>query len=75
MAGLTSKQTECLSTIDALTVDGAVSYTHLDVYKRQLHLRFRADLRVHLVEERPVSYTHLDVYKRQDLIPTELRAR
>ena len=31
----------------------AVSYTHLDVYKRQVLV--------------PVYYTHLDVYKRQPL--------
>ena len=54
-------------------VEGPVSYTHLDVYKRQTHYcenllevsglfalgeRYRA-------LEAPVSYTHLDVYKRQ----------
>ena len=54
-----------------------VSYTHLDVYKRQAYVRFKPD-----TEERStylyraytkwcednlesVSYTHLDVYKRQ----------
>ena len=54
-----------------------VSYTHLDVYKRQLILRAIVgisdadtgidpcfvDIKSTTVE--PVSYTHLDVYKRQ----------
>ena len=52
-----------------------VSYTHLDVYKRQV--QYRADDVVRLFTESfhkrygvecsaaPVSYTHLDVYKRQ----------
>ena len=49
----------------------AVSYTHLDVYKRQLLWRSQ---RLHQKGRRdrfgnhaaaPVSYTHLDVYKRQ----------
>ena len=58
---------------------GAVSYTHLDVYKRQvLNRSLLAELALksgekigHLLHlERlqqitPVSYTHLDVYKRQ----------
>ncbi|OUF48459.1 cytochrome c-type biogenesis protein NrfE [Pluralibacter gergoviae] len=39
---------------------GPVSYTHLDVYKRQAAVLRRAGRRAH-----PVSYTHLDVYKRQ----------
>ena len=59
----------------ALAWDGAVSYTHLDVYKRQVcRLLCRAihefcqvacnqDAFVQGVC--PVSYTHLDVYKRQ----------
>ena len=43
-----------------------VSYTHLDVYKRQaieknLHTDTQTDTQTHT----PVSYTHLDVYKRQ----------
>ena len=51
-----------------------VSYTHLDVYKRQAHtvdhVHQKADLHgdlgvAHAAE--PVSYTHLDVYKRQAL--------
>ena len=59
----------------------AVSYTHLDVYKRQvlLHLRQRrkgrhgqlCSLQRHPRRGSahcvlPVSYTHLDVYKRQE---------
>ena len=53
----------------------AVSYTHLDVYKRQdldeLKRRcaevkdFYDDLNVKLVRPAAVSYPHLDVYKRQ----------
>ena len=39
-----------------------VSYTHLDVYKRQVYVVFIA---VGYVVA--VSYTHLDVYKRQML--------
>ena len=53
---------------------GPVSYTHLDVYKRQVHCVWT--LKNHgceaiLVNNNPetvstaVSYTHLDVYKRQ----------
>ena len=57
--------------------DMPVSYTHLDVYKRQQHNRFRivGAFPGDLVEKGgrvgrgvgpdPVSYTHLDVYKRQ----------
>ena len=41
----------------------AVSYTHLDVYKRQLWFLLVGGL---LLVMGPVSYTHLDVYKRQD---------
>ena len=50
------------------TVDHPVSYTHLDVYKRQV---LAADERALAVIDafalglEPVSYTHLDVYKRQ----------
>ena len=40
-----------------------VSYTHLDVYKRQGHFRFVKFFVSRIVN--PVSYTHLDVYKRQ----------
>ena len=49
----------------------AVSYTHLDVYKRQQLYRFTptwtpARLQMNLFSLLlPVSYTHLDVYKRQ----------
>ena len=49
-----------------------VSYTHLDVYKRQVHeaaSTFYAGEKVRVPEIRvshiAVSYTHLDVYKRQ----------
>ena len=54
-----------------------VSYTHLDVYKRQRHPRLLrrgsrkpaqrggAHGRVQRQALHPVSYTHLDVYKRQ----------
>ena len=53
-----------------------VSYTHLDVYKRQ-HIPTLQDFRAELLQQdepeakelalaiEPVSYTHLDVYKRQ----------
>ena len=62
--------------------DTPVSYTHLDVYKRQSHvtglgefqrsyLDFVRSLRPHGEEFarfiKPVSYTHLDVYKRQGM--------
>ena len=55
----------------------AVSYTHLDVYKRQQGRHGGIDIavldeRAHIAEEEgqqqgadTVSYTHLDVYKRQ----------
>ena len=55
-----------------------VSYTHLDVYKRQHNCLCRDDLHFavdpfgHLMKlmaayrAEPVSYTHLDVYKRQE---------
>ena len=60
--------------------EGAVSYTHLDVYKRQadnletLHSTFGISLpsmeaepaMKNMNEPQPVSYTHLDVYKRQN---------
>ncbi len=62
-----------------LATHAAVSYTHLDVYKRQRSDRALClpDMRLllrHVYRERnelsdrsagPVSYTHLDVYKRQ----------
>ena len=50
-----------------------VSYTHLDVYKRQTLTRAEFDkITDDLVQATvepidPVSYTHLDVYKRQYL--------
>ena len=62
--------------------DNPVSYTHLDVYKRQItlceHTIFRAgNMELHpvpafhlkrdIIGRAPVSYTHLDVYKRQDV--------
>ena len=40
----------------------SVSYTHLDVYKRQ---RYRTRHEVGGDATATVSYTHLDVYKRQ----------
>ena len=53
----------------------SVSYTHLDVYKRQASYAIEGDaeevkslykLMKRLQEQKePVSYTHLDVYKRQ----------
>ena len=45
-----------------------VSYTHLDVYKRQLlvsSLAFLAASLARCARMDSVSYTHLDVYKRQ----------
>ena len=61
----------------------AVSYTHLDVYKRQVQERMTLQIKeciqetlnplgvMVVVEAKhmcmPVSYTHLDVYKRQVL--------
>ena len=59
----------------------SVSYTHLDVYKRQEQKLHPEDLREadvdlssvlkfngHIETIQPVSYTHLYVYKRQHLI-------
>ena len=43
---------------------GSVSYTHLDVYKRQAILLFLLLGWIFSIIY-PVSYTHLDVYKRQ----------
>ena len=44
----------------------SVSYTHLDVYKRQRHSILDSPfLRFHQLYIGTVSYTHLDVYKRQ----------
>ena len=46
-----------------------VSYTHLDVYKRQIYTRIPANRKKSFfkdIKDRyAVSYTHLDVYKRQ----------
>ena len=58
----------------ALLFEGAeaVSYTHLDVYKRQVWIRF-SSMRSNClglsagISTVAVSYTHLDVYKRQAL--------
>ena len=52
---------------------GPVSYTHLDVYKRQASQRPLIGIRFNFPGENQsmaqrrssVSYTHLDVYKRQ----------
>ena len=56
-----------------------VSYTHLDVYKRQLLVRPDPQVIWDTPKKEkgwrkmhgnyPVSYTHLDVYKRQAFIP------
>ena len=57
-----------------------VSYTHLDVYKRQV-LHYYKEVNQGISEEIQstytgrevffaVSYTHLDVYKRQDMDDT-----
>ena len=51
----------------------AVSYTHLDVYKRQVSdLEQLRQLLLHFdgCPLKAVSYTHLDVYKRQTVILT-----
>ena len=71
------------SHIIPFTVFPAVSYTHLDVYKRQalLSVRFSFCMTnapsaapsnpfVPEIISKPVSYTHLDVYKRQGIYPT-----
>ena len=52
-----------------------VSYTHLDVYKRQVYRLHLSNGKTYDIEnysmwcgsasKEPVSYTHLDVYKRQ----------
>ena len=45
-----------------------VSYTHLDVYKRQLMVLCAAKASMMaFINSVAVSYTHLDVYKRQVL--------
>ena len=55
----------------------AVSYTHLDVYKRQA-LNYPtevADVLQTAMNDsyEPVSYTHLDVYKRQSMMPMVIK--
>ena len=66
---------------DSLT---PVSYTHLDVYKRQIysHVNYSVTKIMNFIEKNilyyltraiasgPVSYTHLDVYKRQGIFST-----
>ena len=60
---------------------GPVSYTHLDVYKRQSLFLFISNLvlaRLLSPDDfgciaMPVSYTHLDVYKRQFITIRPLR--
>ena len=42
-----------------------VSYTHLDVYKRQVPIQSRNTDEFSKLHTETVSYTHLDVYKRQ----------
>ena len=54
-----------------------VSYTHLDVYKRQIYVKceylnpggsMKDRIALNIIrdaEQKAVSYTHLDVYKRQ----------
>ena len=50
----------------------SVSYTHLDVYKRQL-LNNAGEIRgSRIFGPVAVSYTHLDVYKRQDKLSNGL---
>ena len=53
-----------------LLYTGSVSYTHLDVYKRQtfINLRLLGNRKIKMsiiTNHIAVSYTHLDVYKRQ----------
>ena len=67
------------SLLDILNNVAAVSYTHLDVYKRQIvhrisnvdfvrnHYFFHQEATAQAVSIIPVSYTHLDVYKRQEV--------
>ena len=65
-------------TMGRMHSDAPVSYTHLDVYKRQIQYnvlylfqRICRNITVEYGSSRlddshiPVSYTHLDVYKRQ----------
>ena len=53
---------------------GAVSYTHLDVYKRQLVKTAPVLDSWGVGSPRSVSYTHLDVYKRQSRTASPGRA-
>ena len=70
--GITHRHPEILSGVPA------VSYTHLDVYKRQLlaDREFVGEKWFNYLKNEgidfiiPVSYTHLDVYKRQVLVKT-----
>ena len=74
------KELSKLAVVDCLHNDvgrNAVSYTHLDVYKRQIMGKTTIEENLmkngfHLstvvgTSMMPVSYTHLDVYKRQVL--------
>ena len=69
----------CQAVPDEVECHSPVSYTHLDVYKRQnLHRSQRSQqAEQHFIQEQEkgaeaagrmvsVSYTHLDVYKRQE---------
>ena len=68
----------CLDPAVELALFGAyaflpVSYTHLDVYKRQEYANLKDYIQAVIVPDmqkklRPVSYTHLDVYKRQSIL-------
>ena len=72
-----SNSSRFIADLTASQSDTSVSYTHLDVYKRQAEAvqkeAVRSFLRAggadgHGAAElylQPVSYTHLDVYKRQ----------
>ena len=68
MPAITPELIARLEKIDAVVdacirADDAVSYTHLDVYKRQtLH---GVEIMTACLKSGAVSYTHLDVYKRQ----------
>ena len=55
------------STVVKAETISAVSYTHLDVYKRQI-VEFSRSIVFGEDRLRAVSYTHLDVYKRQGLL-------
>ena len=74
-AGKTSKSIliSCGARLAVFDIAEPVSYTHLDVYKRQVKAILCNLQSVSLVgldladgaAAAPVSYTHLDVYKRQ----------